>query len=158
MRRSKTMTLTRCCCAGLLLLATGTAAAQWVFLARHAVGRIEQMQQSSAPAADGAGASYDVATVIVDVAAPKVFDTVKGLLAKNTEVKVTRTDEARRAVEFTDGRQIGGIQVTQLGDNLAQLLVSTAHPGVATSTTSTIVERILVVCRELGVVCQRSGS
>jgi hypothetical protein len=92
------------------------------------------------------------------VAPAKVFDTVKTMLGKNSEVKVTRSDDARRSVEFTDGRQIGGIQVTQLGDNLSQLMVSTAHPGIPASTTSTIVERILNVCKELGVSCQRSGS
>jgi hypothetical protein len=156
MWRSKTMA--RLCFGGMLLLATGTAAAQWVFLARQAIGRVEQMQQSSQQAAGGSGASYDVATVIVDVAPAKVFDTVKSMLGKNTEVRVTKTDDARRSVEFTDGRQIGGIQVNVLGDNLAQLMVSTAHPGVSSSTTSTIVERILNVCRELGVSCQRSGS
>jgi hypothetical protein len=145
--------------AGSVLLALcGSAAAQWVFLARQAIGRVEQMQQSSAQAAGGAGASYDVAAVIVDVAPAKVFDTVKTMLGKNSEVKVTRSDDARRSVEFTDGRQIGGIQVTQLGDNLSQLMVSTAHPGIPASTTSTIVERILNVCKELGVSCQRSGS
>jgi len=73
-------------------------------------------------------------------------------------VRVTGTDDTRRSVEFTDGRQIGGIQVSVLGDSLAQLMVSTAHPGIPTSTTSTIVERILNVCRELGVSCQRAGS
>jgi len=143
---------------GLMLAASGLAAAQWVFLARQAIGRVEQMQQSSAQAAGGAGASYDVATVIVEVPAPKVFDTVKSLLAKKTELRVTQTDEARRSVQFTDGRQIGGIQVNVLGDNLAQLMVSTAHPGMAASATSTLVERILNVCRELGVSCQRAGS
>ncbi len=143
---------------GLLLATSGLAAAQWVFLARQAIGRVEQMQQSSQQAAGGVGASYDVATVIVEVPAGKVFDTVKSMLAKNTEVRVTKTDDARRSVEFTDGRQIGGIQVNVMGDNLAQLMVSTAHPGIPTSTTSTIVERILNVCRELGVSCQRAGS
>lgn len=143
---------------GVLLAASGLAAAQWVFLARHAIGRVEQMQQSSAQAADGAGASYDVAAVIVEVPAAKVFDTVKRLLAKNSEVRVTQSDDAMRSVQFTDGRQIGGIQVNVLGDNLAQLMVSTAHPGVATSTTSTLIERVLNVCRELGVSCQRAGS
>ena len=143
---------------GLLLLgASGLAAAQWVFLARHAIGRVEQMQQSSAQAAGGAGASYDVAAVIVEVPAAKVFDTVKRLLAKNAEVRVTKTDDARRSVEFTDGQQIGGIQVNVLGDNLAQMMVSTAHPGIPASTTSTIVARILGVCQELGVTCQRAG-
>lgn len=135
----------------------GTAAAQWVFLARQAIGRVEQMQQSSQQAAGGTGASYDVATVIVEVPAGKVFDTVKSMLAKNTEVRVTKTDDARRSVEFTDGRQIGGIQVNVMGDSLAQLMVSTAHPGIPASTTSTIVERILAVCKDLGVSCQRSG-
>ncbi len=143
---------------GLLLTASGLAAAQWVFLARQAIGRVEQMQQSSAQAAGGTGASYDVAAVIVEVPAARVFDTVKSLLAKNTQVSVTKTDEARRSVEFTDGRQIGGIQVNVLGDSLAQLMVSTAHPGVPASTTSTIVERILEVCRELGASCQRAGT
>jgi hypothetical protein len=143
---------------GFLLATSGLAAAQWVFLARQAIGRVEQMQQSSQQAAGGVGASYDVATVIVDVPAGKVFDTVKSTLAKNTEVRVTKTDDARRSVEFTDGRQIDGIQVNVVGDNLAQLMVSTAHPGIPTSTTSTIVERILNVCKELGVSCQRAGS
>jgi hypothetical protein len=90
-----------------------------------------------------------VATVIVEVPSAKVFDTVKSLLARNTEVKVTKTDDARRSVEFTDGRQIGGIQANTLGDNLTQLLVSTAHPGIAAAATATIVERVLAVCREL---------
>lgn len=142
----------------LLLTTSGLAAAQWVFLARQAIGRVEQMQQSSAQAAGGAGASYDVAAVIVEVPAAKVFDTVKSMLGKNTELKVTKTDDARRSVEFTDGRQIGGIQVNVLGDSLAQMMVSSAHPSIPTSTTSTIVERILNVCRELGVSCQRAGS
>ena len=152
------MKMRSCMVGGLLLATSGLAAAQWVFLARQAIGRVEQMQQSSQQAAGGVGASYDVATVIVDVPAVKVFDAVKSTLAKNTEVRVTKTDDARRSVEFTDGRQIGGIQVNVMGDNLAQLMVSTAHPGIPTSTTSTIVERILNVCKELGVRCQRAGS
>ncbi len=151
------MKLRSCMVGGLLLATSGLAAAQWVFLARQAVGRVEQMQQS-AKTASGDTASYDVATVIVEVPPAKVFDTVKSLLAKNTEVKVTKTDDARRSVEFTDGRQIGGIQVNTMGDSLSQLLVSTAHPGMPASATSTIVERILNVCKELGVSCQRSGS
>jgi len=140
--------------ASVLLGLSGVAAAQWVMLARMAVGRVEQMQQS----APKGGASYDVATVIVEVAPAEVFATVKRLLAQNTQVSVTRTDDAKRAVEFTDGAQIGGIQVSTMGDNLSQLLISTAHPGIATSTTSTIVDRVLSVCKELKVSCQRAAS
>ena len=73
--------------------------------------------------------------VIVEVAPDRVFATIKRLLAENTEVRVTGSDDARRSVEFTDGTQIGGIQVNPLNDELSQLLVSTAHPGITTSTT-----------------------
>jgi hypothetical protein len=137
-----------------LLTLPAIADAQALFLARRAIGRIEQMSQSS----PGTGASYDTASVIVEVAPDKVFDTIRRLLARSTEVRVTRSDDARRSIEFTDGTQIGGIQVNALNDNLSQLMVSTAHPGITTSTTSTIVTRILNVCRELNVVCQQGDS
>ena len=143
--------------AALLADACGAAAAQWVFLARHAIGRIEQMQQSSPAAAGGVGASYDVATVIVEVEPDKVFAAVLQRLGQNAKVKVTHTDTAKRSVEFSDGKQIGGIQVSALGDKLSQLLVSTAHPGVSTSTTAKIVDRVIAVCDELGVSCQRAA-
>lgn len=137
--------------------ACGAAAAQWVFLARQAIGRVEQMQQASQASANSPGAAYDVATVIVEVEPDKVYGAVLQRLNRNTDVKVTHTDAAKRSVEFTDGRQIGGIQVSALGDKLSQLLVSTAHPGVAKSTTSTIVDRVIAVCDELGVSCQRAA-
>jgi hypothetical protein len=60
-------------------------------------------------------------------------------------------------VEFNDGRQFGGIQVAMLGDGLSQLLISTAHPGIPTSTTSMIVERIIAVCGDVQVKCERSS-
>ena len=141
-----------------LVTACGAAAAQWIFLARHAIGRIEQMQQSSPAATGGVGASYDVATVIVEVEPDKVFAAVLRRLSANPEVKVTHTDAAKRSVEFSDGKQIGGIQVSALGDKLSQLLVSTAHPGVPGAVTSKLVDRILAVCKELGVTCERSSG
>jgi len=141
--------------AGSVFLAlSAVAEAQALFLARRAIGRIEQMSQSS----PSLGASYDTATVIVEVAPEAVFATVKRLLSESSEVRVTRSDDFAHSIEFTDGAQIGGIQVNALGDKLSQLLVSTAHPGVSTSTTSTIVSRILNMCRVLNVVCQPGGS
>jgi len=139
--------------AAVLLLAVlcGNAEAQWVFLARHAVGRIEQMSHT-APG----GASSDVATVIVEVAPDRVYDTVKRRLAASREVTVSGTDDARRSVSFTDGRQAGGIQVVTLGDSLAQLMVSTTSSGAGGTTSATLVERILGVCKELKVACGRS--
>ncbi|WP_300453161.1 hypothetical protein [Accumulibacter sp.] len=133
-----------------LLAMSGVVEAQALFLTRKVIGRIEQMSQS----APSGGVSYDTAAVIVEVAPDKVFETIKRLLAQNSEVRVTRSDEARRLVEFTDGTRIGGIQVNPLDEHMSQLLVSTAHPGNTMSSTPTIVTRILAVCRELNVVCQ----
>lgn len=142
----------------LLTALCGAASAQWVLIARHAIGRVEQMQQSSQATASGVGAAYDVATVIVEVEPDKVFATVMRRMSQNSEVKVTHTDAEKRSVEFSDGKLIGGIQVSALGDKLSQLLVSTAHPGVPGSVTSTLVDRILGVCKELGVSCERSAG
>jgi hypothetical protein len=140
--------------AGLCRLAASTIAeAQWVFLARRAVGRIEQMSQ----AGPNGEASYDTAAVIIEVPADRVYDAVKKRILANAEVRVTKADDARRSIEFNDGRQFGGMQVAVLGDGVSQLLVSTAHPGIPTSTTSMIVERILSVCAELRVECQRAA-
>ena len=49
------------------------------------------------------------------------------------------------------------ISVAEARDKLSQLLVSTAHPGVSTSTTAKIVDRVIAVCDELGVSCQRAA-
>lgn len=53
------------------ILASTAASAQWVMLARHVVGRVEQMSQS----APNVGASYDTATVILDAPADKIYET-----------------------------------------------------------------------------------
>ncbi len=141
--------------AGSALLAVSSVAdAQALFLARRAIGRIEQLSQSS----PSLGTAYDTAAVIVEVAPDKVFATVKRLLSESSEVRVTRSDDLAQTIEFTDGAQIGGIQVHALGDELSQLLVSTARASGSTSATSTIVARILNLCRALNVVCQTTGS
>lgn len=144
----------------LLLTHAASAQAQALFLARKAIGRVEQMTQS-APAGSAAGttgASYDVATVIVEVAPDKVYAAAARLLGQNTALRVTRSDPVRRAITFSKGTQIGGIQVSELGENLSQLLVSTAHSGTPEMNSSAIVAHILDVCRQLDVVCQRPES
>lgn len=64
------------------LLASSLAEAQWVMLARRAVGRVEQISQQT-PQADGA--SYDSAAVLIDAPADKVYAAVLRVCA---EVKV----------------------------------------------------------------------
>ena len=144
----------------LLLGFAASAQAQALFLARKAIGRVEQMTQS-APAGNASttsGASYDVATVIVEVAPDKVYAAAARLLGQNAALRITRSDPQRRAITFSKGTQIGGIQVSELGENLSQLLVSTAHSGTPEMNSAAIVAHILDVCRQLDVACQRPES
>src|SRR6185437_65444 len=76
----------------------GAADAQWVFLARRAVGRIEQMSQK---APDGKTA-FDTATVIVDVPAARVYETVQKSLQAVAGITIISDDAPTRRVEFTD--------------------------------------------------------
>ena len=132
---------------------TEVAQAQWVFLARRAVGRIEQMSQTS-PKGDTA---FDTATVIVDVPVDRVFETVERSIRTAQGITITRDDVAGRRVEFTDGTRNAGIQAISLGDNLTQLMVSSAHSTGPNSPTTQIVERIVAVCKEMGVECSRGS-
>jgi len=63
----------------------GPADAQWVFLARRAVGRIHHMAEGTQP---GGRPGYDFATVILDAPADKVFATALAMARKNTAVRV----------------------------------------------------------------------
>jgi hypothetical protein len=132
---------------------TDIAQAQWVFLARRAVGRIEQMSQTS-PKGDTA---FDTATVIVDVPVDRVFETVERSIRTAQGITITRDDATGRRVEFTDGTRNAGIQAISLGDNLTQLMVSSAHATGPNSPTTQIVERIVAVCKEMGVECTRGS-
>ena len=131
-------------------LASGFADAQWVLLARRAVGRIEQMQQQ----APQTGEVMDTATVIIDAPADRVYAVAAQRVRAAQNVTVTRTDDANRTLEFSNGKQIASLHVSVLGDMLAQLLVSAA--GAQPSPMPQIVDHILAVCRELNVECERA--
>ena len=149
---------TRMLVTAVLLALAGAAQAQAIFLARKAIGRIEQMTQSSPAQDGGAGVSYDVATVIIDAAPDKVFAAAARRIGDNSALRVTRSDAAKRAIDFTKGKQIGGIQVNALSDDVAQLLISTARSGSPEMDAASIVGHVLDICRQLDVVCQRPDS
>ena len=95
-------------------------------LARRAIGRVEQMSQ----AAKGEQPGFDVATVILNADAAKVYATAVGMLRKSQVVHIVAEDAARRTVEFSNGQRSAGITVTDLGTRLSQLLVGSARlPG-----------------------------
>ena len=132
------------------LLSAIAAEAQWVMVARAVSGRVQQMQQTSA---DGKG-GYDVATVVLEANADKVYQTaIQRLQAHSSEVKILAQDARRRLVEFGNGVQNVGMQATPLGDKLTQLVVASSLGAVQPSATSIVVKSILDVCTEMKVEC-----
>jgi hypothetical protein len=125
------------------------AATPWVMLARRAIGRVEQMSQPQ----KGDQPGFDVATVILNADAAKVYATAVGMLHKSTVVHVTAEDATSRSVQFSNGQRSAGITVTDLGTRLSQLLVaSTTIPG-QDSATMQVVDGVLRVCKEMKVTC-----
>ena len=135
----------------LLLVLTAIASqAQWVAVAHAVSGRIQQMQQKNANGPGG----YDVATVVIEANAQKVYDTaIQRLQDHGAAVKVIEQNARRRTVAFTDGTQTASLQANPLGDKLTQLVVASTLDPSEPSATSLVVKSIQNVCAELKVEC-----
>lgn len=133
-----------------LTLVTTIAEAQWVMLARRAVGRVEQMsQQAPTPA----GASYDTAAVMLEVPADKVFAAVLANLRNRSDLRITREDAAAQIVQFTNGQQVAGINVSAIGEGLTHMMITSAHTGSQPDAAALVLNAVLRVCRDMNVEC-----
>lgn len=133
------------------LACPGAAQAQWVTLARRAIGRVEQLTQSQGKD----GVSYDSAAVMLEAPADRVWATVvRNLHDRGQQLKITQEDPVARVVQFTNGSQIAGIRVSALGDNLTHLLVSSARTGEEHSASALVVNRVLQICAQMQLACE----
>lgn len=135
----------------LTVLMTALAAhAQWVAVARAVSGRIQQMQQKGANGQGG----YDVATVVIEAPAQKVYETaVQRIQVHASQVKLLEQNPRQRIVAFTNGTQTASLQANPLGDKLTQLVVASTLDPAQPSATSLVVNSIQNVCSELKVEC-----
>jgi hypothetical protein len=134
---------------GLTLIPPSVAATPWAMLARRAIGRVEQMSQAQ----KGEQPGFDVATVILNADAAKVYATAVGMLRKSQVVHIVAEDAARRTVEFSNGQRSAGITVTDLGTRLSQLLVGSARLPGQDSATNHVVDGVMRVCQAMKVTC-----
>ena len=133
-----------------LFLYTSVVQAQWVFLGRKAIGAVNRLTSQGS---DKQGQGYDVATVLLEADANKVYNTAVNLLKGNPNCTITHREDRNRTIEFTDGKILTGMKVSRLEENFCQLLISsTVTPGKP-SGTSLVVERVFQVCQEMGVQC-----
>lgn len=133
------------------LLASDLAQAQWVLLARKAVGRVQQMSQQQ----PNGGAAYDSASVMVEVPAEKVYALAVRNIRASPGINVTQQSDTQRLIQFSNGEQIAGLQVNALSDNLSQLMITSAHSGTQQNASTMILERVMKLCAEMNVECSR---
>jgi hypothetical protein len=133
------------------LFLSGVADAQTVFLARKALGKVRQltseMKGSQQP-------GYDIATVLLEARANKVYSTAVNILQARKDLRITQKDDKSRSLEFTDGTRVARIQVNSLDEHLSQLLIVSVVTSPKTDTTSFVLNGVLRVCKEMGVHCQ----
>ena len=133
------------------IVASGVAEAQWVLLARRAIGRVEQMSQTQPN-----GPSYDTAVVLLEAPPDKVYAAVVRGVKNAQGITVTKEDAAEQLIQFTNGKQIAGIKVSPLGDGVSHLLVSSAHNGSEPDAAKLVSDAVLRVCGEMNVICSRA--
>ena len=135
---------------GTVFFYTATAQAQWIFLGRKALGVVNRLVSQDH---EKQGQGYDVATVLLEADADKVYGTAVDLLKGNPNYTITHRDDPNRTVEFSDGNVLVGMKVSRFEDKISQLLIgSTVTPGKP-SATPLVVDKVFQVCEKMGVHC-----
>ncbi len=141
-----------CAAAFIAAGSAGAADTPWVMLGRKVVGRIEHMAQtpeSSKPQAP----RYDVAVVVLEAPAEKVYATVIATVAEHPDYRYLKRNDLYRDVEVTNGRKSAGVHVVALGDKLSQLMIAAViEPGEA-SPVPFAVGNVLRICQKMHVTC-----
>ena len=137
------------------VLPLGPAEAQWVFVARKALGRIQHMAEAQQ---QGGRPGYDFATVLLDAPADKVFATALELARKNPSVRVVMQDSGQRRFQIAEGDRTATLNVVPFSDDVSQLLIAghAASPDEG-PTASRVVQAVLRVCKEMGKHCELGG-
>lgn len=133
-----------------IVLGVFEAQAQWVFIARRALGRIEQMSQSETPETKDRP-RYDVATVVIEGHADKVYETALKAIEKEPKLRITRRIPAQRTIEFTDGSISAGMKISQVNETVVHIMIASVVMPGESSGTSRVVNGVVRVCKEMGV-------
>jgi hypothetical protein len=150
MSKRKNMTIAVACLA--FSFGAISVQAQWVAVAHAVAGRVQQMSDRSK---DGSG--FDVATVVLEANADKVYQTAIKNLSARSDLKITMQDAKKRMVQFTNGPQIASLQATPLGEKITQLVIA-SNLGPQPDPTSLVVQGVLHVCKDMNVECTLVGQ
>lgn len=141
---------TRWAVAALLIsvLVSTSASAQWVFVARKALGVVRQMK----------GPGQDVATVMLEAPADKVYSKAVETIKQKPDWRITNESAKSMSVEFTDGERSAKMKVNRIEQKLSELLISSTATAGNAGTTSLVEEGVMRVCRQMNVKCTLEGE
>jgi len=141
----------------LLLLASGVADAQWILLGRKVIGRVENMVQQP-DASQPSAPRYDVAVVVLEAPAAKVYDTVIATVAKHPDYRYAQRNDAARDIEVTNGVKSAGVHVVELDEKHSQLIIASVIQPGETSPVPFALQNVLRICEEMHVTCTTSSE
>ena len=141
--------------AALGLLAANAAEAQWLLVGRAVVGRVRHMEQSQ----NGAAAPrYDVAIVVLDAPAQRVYDTVIATVAEHPDYKFLQRNDVARSIEVGNGSKSAGIQIVELDPTLSQLIIASVIQPGEVSPVPFALRNVLSICEKMHVTCKVDGQ
>ncbi|MEI7637361.1 MAG: hypothetical protein WCJ37_08660, partial [Syntrophus sp. (in: bacteria)] len=130
---------------------------QAVFLARKALGAVQHLTNSVTGSSSSA-AQQEVGSVLLEADANKVYATALRIIQGNQKFQIIARDDVSKKIDFTDSKREAVIRVSQLQDNIAQILVSSVTTSGKKEDPSFAVNGILQVCKEMNVQCSLSGN
>lgn len=138
-----------------------TAEAQWIFVAHRAMNRIQQVtQDQDASQSQGQAPSRvtQVATVILDVPAKRVYDVASNATQNNQNVTVLSNDPASMTIKVKEADQSATLTVSALNKNVSQLMIVGSAPAGQNPQTSRIVNAAMNLCNDMGKKCELGSN
>ena len=128
----------------LFILGSSAAEAQWVMIGRKSLGAIRNLQSEHA----------DVATVLLEAPADKVYTAAVKALGEAQGIRITNRDDATMTLDFMRGSQPAKMQASRIEDKVSMITVTSAGTIRKTGDASLVVDGILRVCNKMGVECK----
>jgi hypothetical protein len=127
-----------------------------VLVARRVVGRVEQVtQQQNAPTGQASPQQVtQVATVVLDAPADRVYQVATNTANNNQNVTVVSNDPSTMTIKLNEADQSATLKVTVLNKNVSQLMIVGSAPAGENPQTTRIVNAVLRLCGDLGKTCQ----
>lgn len=140
------------------LLSASVCHGQAVFIARKALGAVQHVTSAVASSGSGAAQQQEVGSVLLAADANKVYTTALRVVQDSPKFHITARDDGNKKIDFTDGKRKAVLRVSQLQDNIAQILVSSVTTSGKNEDPAFIVNGILRVCKGMNVQCSPASN